>query len=174
MYEVDSLDRVRELHDLPACDTGAPLPVVLTSEQDVLVVYLLPDAGPSWDGRSVQVVGGATAGMPIAIVRFIHCVATMFGPPNDEAFSGHPLAARGLMPYGCFEVEQSSWARGLEKMNRVHPRHRPESFADYRHFIVTFHDSTFECIAQRAEVALRMTGSLQDAVATAASMLKVC
>jgi hypothetical protein len=43
--------------------------------------------------------------------------AHTFGPSNDEAFSGHPLAARGLTPYGAFKIENSSWVRHLERMN---------------------------------------------------------
>ncbi len=72
----------------------------------------------------------------------------MFGPPNDEAFAGHPLASRGLQPYGAFEVLASSWIRQLERMNAVHRHHDPEDFAVYRHIVLAFHDSTFECIAE--------------------------
>ena len=32
-------------------------------------------------------------------------------------------------------------------MNSVHPYHRTERFEALHHFILTFHDSTFECIA---------------------------
>jgi hypothetical protein len=80
-------------------------------------------------------------------VRFVRPYASMFGPPNDEAFAGHPLAERGLHPYGAFEVQHSSWIRSLEKMNSVHPHHRAERFDEYRHFVLVFHDTTFECVA---------------------------
>jgi hypothetical protein len=73
----------------------------------------------------------------------------MFGPPNDEAFSGHPLAPKGLAPYRVFEIDDSSWLRTLERMNSVHPYHRSEHFAVYKHFVFAFHDSTFECIAKQ-------------------------
>ncbi len=33
-------------------------------------------------------------------------------------------------------------------MNAVHPCHRPEHFAGFKHYIFAFHDSTFECIAE--------------------------
>jgi hypothetical protein len=33
-------------------------------------------------------------------------------------------------------------------MNSVHRYHRRDAFADHRHFILSFHDSTFECIAK--------------------------
>ena len=72
----------------------------------------------------------------------------MFGAPNDEAFAGHPLASRGLHPYGAFEVRSSSWIRQLERMNSVHPFHKPERFQRLKHFVFAFHDSTFECVAE--------------------------
>src|SRR5262249_17748356 len=73
--------------------------------------------------------------------------AHYFGPPNDEALSGHPLYRKGLRHYGVCEVKNSSWVRALERMNRVHPSHHPRMFSRYRHFVFTFHDTTFECIA---------------------------
>ena len=77
----------------------------------------------------------------------------MFGPPNDETFSGHPLADRGLHPYAVFEVRDSSWIRKLERMNSVHHRHNRERFLEgLRHFVFAFHDSTFECVAHGFEV----------------------
>ena len=85
---------------------------------------------------------------PVAIVRFHRPAAHMFGPPNDEAFSGHPLADRGLQPYGAYEVRGSSWIRRLERMNSVHPSHSPESYRLLRHVILAFHDTTFECVAR--------------------------
>jgi hypothetical protein len=148
MHVIDEHDEVLELHDLPQSSVGAPCPVVLAGDYGLCVVYLLEEAPSDWDGTTVRVVGPDTPGALAGIVRFVHPCASMFGPPNDEAFSGHPLAARGLRPYGAFEVLRSSWIRSLEKMNSVHPYHRPEHFAEYRHFVLAFTDNTFECVAK--------------------------
>ena len=78
----------------------------------------------------------------------------LVGPPNDQALSGHPLTERGLHPYAVFEVEQSSWLRGLERMNSVHPYHPAEHFAKYEHYIFAFHDTTFECIAESFSISV--------------------
>ena len=147
MYSVDAHDEVRELHDVPQSSVGAPLPIVLASEHDIALAYLVEDRPADWDGRTVRVVDYATRDVPIALVEFVRPRAHLFGPPNDEAFTGHPLAARGLHPYGAFEVHASSWVRALERMNRVHPRHDPTRFERLRHFVFAFHDSTFECVA---------------------------
>jgi hypothetical protein len=90
----------------------------------------------------------------IVLVTFAQPYAHFFGPPNDEAFSGHPLSDRGLKPYGAYRVEDSSWVRQLERMNRVHEFHQPERFAALTHYVLAFHDSTFECVAADFEHSL--------------------
>jgi hypothetical protein len=76
----------------------------------------------------------------------------MFGPPNDEAFHGHPLSKRGLHPYGAFRIEESSWIRNLERRNSVHRFHRPERYWKLQHLVFAFHDSTFECVCDGFDV----------------------
>ncbi len=39
-------------------------------------------------------------------------------------------------------------------MNSVHPCHRPEGYAKLRHFVLAFHDSTFECVARGYDFVL--------------------
>jgi hypothetical protein len=36
-------------------------------------------------------------------------------------------------------------------MNAVHEYHPPEAFNDLTHFVLTFHDTTFECVAATFE-----------------------
>jgi hypothetical protein len=72
----------------------------------------------------------------------------VLGPPNDEAFRGHPLWRRGLDYYSAYRVEHSSLLRRVVAMNYVHPRNDPAAFDNFHHYIVTFEDSTFECLAQ--------------------------
>src|SRR3954452_623284 len=96
MYSVDSKDTVVEISDVPQSSVGAPSPMILASEHHLHLAYYLEDGPPDCDGTTVQVVGGNTTGEPVGLVEFKHAIAHMFGPPNDEAFSGHPLASRGL------------------------------------------------------------------------------
>ena len=152
MYEIDEKDRVIFLEDLPQSSTGAPQPFVMADERLTILAYYLENRDPDWDGSYVRVLGPTNADEPLALVRFFSCRAHMFGPPNDEAFHGHPLASRGLEPYRAFRIEHSSWIRHLERMNSVHPRHRPESFEKLQHFIFAFHDSTFECVCKSYEI----------------------
>ncbi len=170
MYTIDDKDTVVELHDVPQSCTGAPCPAVISDEFHVLLAYIVSEPDPNWDGSYVNVVGPDSGGLPIAVVTFTHPYAHMFGPPNDEAFSGHPLADRGLRPYSASEIIDSSWVRCLERMNSVHHYHNPDQYAELRHLIFAFHDSTFECVAKGYTVSV-MRGSIRSALERMATML---
>jgi hypothetical protein len=131
MYTISDKDRVVPLDKVPLHSPGAPMPLILANDVRLVLGY---EAAPD--------------GADLILVRFLAPRAHYFGAPNDESLSGHPLYGRGLRPYGIFEVVSSSWIDGLERSNRVHPRHRPSSYDDLRHFVFTFHDDTFECISK--------------------------
>jgi len=162
-YAVDDRDSVRALVDIPQSCTGAPLPCLVADESAVHIAYIISNPAPDWDGTTVNVVGPETEVDKIAIVSFHRVCAHMFGMPNDEAFDGHPLASRGLEPYGAFAIDDSSWVRILAKMNSVHPRHTPDSYSHLKHFVLAFHDSTFECVASGFEVQ-QTQGSITQAL----------
>jgi len=143
---VTEADLVVELCDLPKSSIGTPLPVVVANEGALLVAYLVENTDEDWDGSSVR-IADLHSDEPVALVEFISPYAHTLGPPNDEAFSAHPLAAKGLHPHGAFRVDRSSWIAEMERANSVHPHHRPESFKALSHFVLAFHDSTFECVA---------------------------
>jgi hypothetical protein len=160
MYEVDERDRVVPLQGIPQSSVGAPLPLIIADEQRVVLAYYTEATDPSWDGKTIRIVDQDQSHEPIALVRFER-IAHMFGPPNDEAFTGHPLAGRGLHPYGAFRIENSSWIRRLERMNRVHEFHKPERFKQFQHLVFAFHDSTFECVCRDFEIRTEQ-GSMLD------------
>ncbi|QGZ95040.1 hypothetical protein [Terricaulis silvestris] len=119
---------VREIK-APQMDTGSPRPTVTATDTALSLRYF------DFDDSAVQ-------------IEFSGALAHYFGPPNDEALHGHPLAAFGLTHYAAFEVDNSRWIKDLRDMNRVHPRHVDSLFDSYRHFVWTFHDTTFECVAE--------------------------
>jgi len=146
MYEIGTEDRVEQATDLPLPSAGAPLPVLVADDAGAVILLF----------HASERDGAASVNEAIAIVRFSGCIAHLLGPPNDEALTGHPLAACGLTPYGVFRVQGSSWVKGLERMNRVHPLHRPEVYREHSHYVYTFHDSVFECVAKGATAIVRV------------------
>jgi hypothetical protein len=171
MYDVDKRDHVVELMNVPQSSVGAPIPFVMSDEHRLVLAYYIEDAPENWDGSTVRIVAPTDADQPVALIRFRFCYAHMFGPPNEEAFSGHPLASRGLRPCGAFEVKDSSWIRRLERMNSVHRYHRPEVFWNRRHLIFAFHDTTFECVCDGFEVSVTQ-GSLESVVPEMVKLLE--
>jgi len=143
VYTIDKRDRVHELPDVPLPSSGAPDPLVLADEDTLVVTYITAKPSTGQAGGS----GLPSADEAAAIVVFRQCHASHFGPPNDRTFATHPLADRGLRPYGAFEVESSSWLRGLEMRSRDHPWHDPKLFQRLRHWVWTFQDSVLECAA---------------------------
>lgn len=123
-------ETVIPLDDVPACETGAPLPLVLSDGHRTCVSYYVGIG----DGR--------------AILRFDGVDTSMFGGLNDEALHGHRLYSKGLAAYAFHEVIDSAWISARERENSVHPSHRGGWHALLRHFIFTFHDEIFECIAR--------------------------
>lgn len=124
-------------------DAGVPAPFLLGSELTTILVY---------------------RGSGTIVARFLRCHVSKFGYPNDEALAGHPLYAGGLRYYGVFRVENSSWIKTLANQNRVcFPKHA--AFSRSRHFAITFHDSTFECIAEDVAFERHLT-PLRDVVET--------
>ena len=85
-----------------------------------------------------------------AVAVFEGCLVSRFGYPNDEALAGHPLYKHGLHDYDFFEVLPSAWMEEIKTQNRV-------SFPKYdmpsrKHFVVTAHDESFECLANSFSV----------------------
>ena len=121
-YPVDQRDSVVALAELPTPTAGAGEPTLLANEDTLQIAY--------------YVYGGDDA---VALVVFSGLEAHYFGPPHVDAVDRHPLHSRGVDIYGAFEVHDSSWIRELRQISG----RRIEG----RHFIITFHDITFECIA---------------------------
>lgn len=137
MYTIDDLDSVVELLNVPRPEPGAPCPVVFAEENRLVLSY-----------RVVEDPNYLPSTAPFGIVQFDRPYMHLFGPPNEEAIGGHPLSGRGLYPCGAFRVDNSSLVRRLERMNSVHRYHDPKRFESLIHYIFTFHDSTFECVAE--------------------------
>jgi hypothetical protein len=143
MYPIDERDRVVELTDIPKAVADVPSPIVLADENGVVLSYVIEhgESGPN----------------NVCFVRFYLVWTHLLGTPNDETLHGHPLWKRGLGFYGAFRVDDSSLVRRLVATNSVHKRHDDSMLDDLKHYIFTFHDSTFECVARSYETAIART-----------------
>jgi hypothetical protein len=166
-----SAERVAPLDLGLQWDVGAPLPHLLQSEHRTFLAFYLSDP-PGWDGTFVEIVNPTSPSPePLGVIEWLRCNGAVLGGPNDEAYHGHRLWSGGLAEVGAYraaEVANSRWIMDLEKVNRVHPNHRPEAFSSLRHFILGFHDSTFECVAAGFR-AYRATISMPEMLAVLAT-----
>lgn len=131
----------------PAWDIGAPLPHLASNGSKTVLVYFVRDPSPS-DGRSVRVADAQRAARVVAVVRFRRVVSVRMGAPNDEVIEGHPLHGRGLAPYEAHLVMRSSWIDALRQINSVHRGYDASWWSKLHHYLLAFHDETFECIAE--------------------------
>lgn len=81
-----------------------------------------------------------------AVLEFVNCLISKFGYPNDEATFGIPKYKDLDLAYDICEVTNSEWIRELEVLNSF--QFPGTDYSNCRHFLIFFHDSTFECIAK--------------------------
>jgi hypothetical protein len=127
-------EHVEKIDFKPRWTVGAPVPHLLQSEQKAFLVYYTNAADDE-----------------IAIVEWIRCYGAILGVPNEDAAQGHRLWNKGLEVAGDHSasvVENSKWIEELKRVDSVHPDHNPAQFETLQHFILLFHDSTFECVAE--------------------------
>jgi len=141
MHEVDSQDEVVKLEGVPKSSVGAPLPMVVSGEHTTILTYYVENTPEILEKLTVR----TTEGEPVAVVRFNHCLAHFLGVPDETTLHLHPLSSRGLSAHGAYLVENSSWLRKLTQ--EAHTFHS----LNLKHFVFTFQDSTFECIAEKLD-----------------------
>jgi hypothetical protein len=152
-------------------DAGAPLPHLLRNDYRCLLTFYLREHDPAWDGSYVTIKDpGSGQAESLALVEFAGCVSARLGSPNDEVFEGHPLHGKGLDGYTAQEVLNSRWLAELEAINSVHRCYKPDRWRWLHHYVLWFHDTTFECVAESFKVELYRE-SMADLLAQACKRL---
>jgi hypothetical protein len=67
--------------------------------------------------------------------------------PGNETLPGHPYYPFGLASYGFYEMKDSDLIIKLKNIDSIHPYHKAATWKRYKHYILTFHENMFECIA---------------------------
>jgi hypothetical protein len=168
MYTSDQ-DELRAL-DIPPCEAGAPLPMIVADEHRVFCAYYARATATGlrdeWNALPVSEIGDDA----VVIAEFALCIVHHFGSPGEDTLMAHPLYDKGLRPCSAVEVLQSSWVVALERMNAAQSPHDRDQLRHSRHFILAFHDSTFECVAKDIKVHLHR-GSTLSAISACADLV---
>ena len=136
-------------------DVGAPLPHLVVNDYRAFLTFYVREPNPDWDGSYVTVKDPGDGSVEsLALVEFFGCCAAKLGSPNDEVFDGHPLSGKGLEGYTAQRVVNSRWLAELEAINSVHACYDPSRWRKRNHYVLWFHDTTFECVAESFTVEL--------------------
>lgn len=143
-------------------DVGAPEPIILSSEHKLLLLFYYSKDIEQISKFPTQRDSVNDEG--VVEVNFSKSIIYKFGYPNDEVLSAHPLYKLGLSYYDIFEVVGSSWIKEIEEMNTRHPLHFSKSYKLYKHYIVTFKGSTFECLAEAMNFTFKKGLTMKQAL----------
>jgi hypothetical protein len=121
------------LDDVPQPAADAAGPFIVASERRVILAYPIAESdferyGPFDPDDD-----------PFCTVLFPETAFHRLGPPGDAELDIHPLASQGLNGFSVHEVIHSSLAAELSSVGACGPAQR--------HFVITFNESTFECVA---------------------------
>lgn len=136
-------------------DTGAPLPRVISNGYKTFLMYYIGENDPAWKAQAqTHEINDLKTGHDdiIALVEFNHCYCYRFGGINEEVISGHPLFEHGLEAYAAHIIENSKWIQEQSKINAVHKNYSQALWDKRKHYVFTFHDEIFECIADGYKV----------------------
>jgi len=145
-----------EEHAIPlefpfAWETGAPSPHLIKNDNKCFLVFL---AQEQYAALAESSGTKDEMGETLALVEFVRCISAKLGSPNDEVFGGHPLSGKGIELYCAQEVVNSKWLAEIENINRVHSNYVSARWKNLHHYLLWFHDTTFECIAESFEAQI--------------------
>ena len=123
-----------EPFDLGVPIGSAPMPVLLATDANTLIAFWFSS------GQAEQV----------AVVEFDRCLVATLGEPSEDTLHGHRLYEKGL-GYGANVVHHSAWLAEFKELARRTEADFDEPWWDakFKHYVICFQDSTFQCIAAR-------------------------
>ena len=127
-------------------DADTPKPVLLSSLRTFVVFYL--SVHDPVARRTDPRLRDPQADHDIGVVEFKRVTSIKIGSPNREVLREHPLWGSGLEFYSAHEVENSPWIAELAEVDRAHERFDESQWDGHRHYVLTFHDETLECVAK--------------------------
>src|SRR6185437_11809106 len=137
-----------EIKGLFEMDSGSPSPMIISNDNELFVSFYANKDRTS----AVPVERNICYDVGIYVLKFKLYMKFTFGFPGEETLRGHPYSRLGMKSYSFYELKKSDLIKSLQRIDKVHPRHNPEKWEKYKHYILTFHDNMFECIAQDFEV----------------------
>ncbi len=137
-----------EIKDLFEMDSGSPSPTILSSDNELFIAFYTTKPRIS----NIPVMRNTIFDTGIVALKFKYCLKYTFGMPGDETIEGHPYSKLGMKSYSFYELRDSDLIKSLQEIGEIHPNYNPKKWEMYKHYILTFHDNMFECIAKDFEL----------------------
>ena len=137
-----------EIKDLFEMDFGSPSPTILSNDNELFIAFYADKKNSS----SIPLERDIIYGTGIFALKFKGYLKYAFGLPGEETIYGHPYSKLGMKSYSFYELKDSDLIKSMQGIEKVHPHYNPKKWELYRHYILTFHDNMFECIAQDFEI----------------------
>ncbi|NIG55010.1 hypothetical protein [Chitinophaga sp. Cy-1792] len=120
-------------------DCGAPMPIILSGDNELIVAFFSLNEDLAAPDEHV-------------VIKFKRCIKYIFGTPGNETLHGHPYYKLGLRSCSFYQLKGSDLIQETDRIESVHPAYKPGVPGNQKHYILTFHDNMFECIAAGYEV----------------------
>jgi len=150
--------------DLFKIDYGAPSPVLINDGANLQIIFYSDE---SFENGTFDF-----ADQRVITLKFDRVSYHSMGPPNDEALNGHPYYELGLQSAGFYKLLNSELIERLNLMNRFHPYYQPNAIDNSQHYIITFKEKVFECVARGFEFNIQQTPLNEVAGAALKQLLK--
>lgn len=121
-------------------NVGAPEPIILSNESKLILAFYIDRVNSEKEEEE------------IILLNFKKFLKYRSGMPGNETISGHPYYKLGMDSFSFYELIDSDLIQELQSIASVHPNHNPNSWSNVHHYILTFHDSMFECVAEGFEI----------------------
>ena len=137
-----------EIKGLFEMDYGSPSPTIVSNDNELFVAFYADKVNTSPIPQERNIIYD----IGIFALKFKHYLKYTFGQPGNETIQGHPYSKLGMESYSFYELENSDFIKSLQNIDKLHPSYNSEKWKAYKHFILTFHDNMFECIAKGFEI----------------------
>lgn len=144
--------KLNEISGLLCIDVGAPTPTILSNDNNLYLMFYSNEEGDKAETLRERNRNNVYDRVTY-VLKFNLFIKYRFGMPNNEIIIGHPYFKLGLKPNSFYQLEGSDWIKELMKIDSVHPYFNEEKWTNYKHYIFTFHDNMFECIAKDYEIS---------------------
>lgn len=135
---------LKEIKDAFKIDYGAPSPLIVANESNLVIAFYTTSEIASYELHERN----ACQDIGVVSIKFEGCLQYSFGIPGNESIYGHPYWKLGMRPASFYELKDSDWIESLKNIEQVHPSYDLKSWASYKHYILTFHDNMFQCVAR--------------------------